>query len=63
MFSLRYCKDMQTSYFWNFENAWLHTPKMTVSICRRLQCLSACQKKNFFVHFFLEMLHLKNPEI
>ena len=40
----RYCKNMQTSYFGYFGRVWLHTPKMTVSTCRRPRCLSACQK-------------------
>ena len=39
----RYCKDMQT-YFGYFWHAWLHSPKMIVSTCRRLPCLSACKK-------------------
>ena len=51
----RYCKDMQTSYFWCFGHAWLHMLKMIVSTCRRL-CMS---KVNFIIHFFLEILHFK----
>ena len=55
----RYCQDTQTSYFGYFGHAWLHKPKMIVSTCRRPQCLSACQKINFIIHFFLEILHFK----
>ena len=33
-----------TSYFWYFGHALLHTPKMIVSACRILLCLSACSK-------------------
>ena len=51
----RYCKDMQI-YFGYSGHAWLHTPKMIVSACRRLQCLTAF---NFITHFFLEILHFK----
>ena len=39
-----YCKDIQTSYSGHFWHAWLPTPKMKVSTCRRL-CLSACHKQ------------------
>ena len=34
-----------------------HPPTMLVSTSTRLQCLSSCQKTNFIIHFFLEMLH------
>ena len=30
--------------FGYFGHAWIHTPKMIVSICRKLWCLSACHK-------------------
>ena len=33
------------TYFGYFGHAWLHSPKMIVSTCRRLQCLSACKKQ------------------
>ena len=39
----RYCKVMQTSYFGYFGYASFHT-QMIVSTCRRLICLSTCQK-------------------
>ena len=39
----RYWKDMQISFGY-FGYAWLHTPKMIVSTCRSLWCLSPCQK-------------------
>ena len=35
---------------------------MIVSTCTRLSCLSAC-RKNFIIHFIVEILHLKNPAI
>ena len=41
----RYCKDMQT-YFGYFGHAWLHSPNVIVSPCRRLQCVSTCKKLN-----------------
>ena len=40
----RYCKDNADFLLWYFEHTWLHTPKMIVSTCRRLRCLSAYQK-------------------
>ena len=51
-------KDMQT-YFGYFGHALLHSPKIMVSPCRRLRCLSACKKINFIIHFFLMVLHFK----
>ena len=36
-----------TNVFWVLWHAWLHSPKMLVSSCRRLQCLSACKKSLF----------------
>ena len=32
------------NYFGYFGHAWLQTPKMIASACRRFQCLFACQK-------------------
>ena len=58
MFFWRYCKDMQNAYFGYFGHARLHTPKMIESTCRKLHCLSPCQK-NFIIHYFLEILHFK----
>ena len=29
-------QDMQASYFGYFGHAWIHTPKMIVSTCRKL---------------------------
>ena len=59
----RYCKDIQTSYFGYFGHAWLHTPKMIVSTCRRFRCLSACQKYTSSFTSFLRYYILKNPAI
>ena len=59
LFFWRYCKDMQASYLGYFGHAWISTPKMIVQTCRKLRCLSACQKYTFIIHFFLEIL--KNP--
>ena len=53
-----YCKDLQTSYFGYFGHTWLSTSKMIVATCKKLPCLSACQK-NFIIFFFLEILHFK----
>ena len=39
-----YYKDLGTSYFGYFEHAWLRTPRMIVSTCRKFQFLSVCQK-------------------
>ena len=58
-----YCKDMQTSYFGYFGHAWLHKPKMIVSTCRRLRCLSACQKYTSSLTSFLRFCILKNSAI
>ena len=33
------------------------TPKMRVSTCRRFWCLCACQKNNFIIHLFLDIMH------
>ena len=59
----RYCKDMQSSYFGYFGQAWLDTPKMIVSTYRKLQCLSAYQKQTSSFTFFLIYYILKNPAI
>ena len=34
----------QTCYFDKFEDAWPKPTKMTVSVCRKLRCLSSCKK-------------------
>ena len=59
----KYCKDMQTSYFGYFGHAWLHTPKMIVSTCTRLWCLSVCKKQTSSFTSFLRYYILKNPAI
>ena len=59
----RYCKDMQTSYFGYFGHAWLHTPKMIVSTCTRLWCLSVCKKQTSSFTSFLRYYILKNPAV
>ena len=61
MLSWKYCKHMQTLSY--FEHACLHTPKMIVSTCRRLWCLSACQKQTLLFTSFLRYYILKNPAI
>ena len=58
----RYCKGMKT-YFGCFGHAWLHSPKMIESPCRRLQCLSACKKQTSSFTFFSGYYILKNPAI
>ena len=55
-----YCNDIQTSYFGYFGHAWLHKPKMIASTCRRLRCLSACQKYTSSLTSFLRYCILKN---
>ena len=52
---------MQTSYFGYFGHAWLNTSRMIVSNCRRLLCLSACQKYTSSLTSFLRYYILKNP--
>ena len=59
----KYWKDMYSSYFGYLEYAWLHTPKIRVSTCRRVQCLSACQKYPWSITSFLRYYILKNPTI
>ena len=39
-------------YFGYFQHAWLNTPNMIVSTCRRLQCLICMPKMNFIILFF-----------
>ena len=56
----RYRKDMQTSYF---GHAWSHTPKMMVSTCWWLRCLSACEKYTSSFTSFFRYYILKNPAI
>ena len=57
-FSMKCCRDMQTSYFEYLGHDWLHLPlkkkkQMIVSTCRRLRCLFICMPKiNFINHFF-----------
>ena len=58
----RYWKDMQT-YFGYFRYAWLHAPKIIVSTCRGLWCLSSCQKCTSWFTSFLRYYILKNPVI
>ena len=59
----RYCKDIQTSHFGYFGHAWLQTPKMIVSSCRRLWCFSVCQNKTSSFISFLRHYILKNSAI
>ena len=58
----RFSGDIEryANLFGYFGHVWLRTPKMLVSTCRKLRCLSAYQK-NFTGHFFLEILHFKEP--
>ena len=61
MFFWRYWKIIQTYYFGYFGHAWQHTPKIIVSSCRKLQCLSYLHAKNeLIISFFLEILHFKD---
>ena len=39
-------KILQTRYFGFFGHAWLRTPKLILSTCRKLLCLSAGKKKS-----------------
>ena len=50
----RYCKDMQTL---------IHSLKMIVSTCKRLPCLSACEKYTSSFPSFLRYYILKEPAI
>ena len=54
---------MQISYFQYFGHTWQQTPKMIVSTCRRLKCLSVCQKYISSITSFLGYYILKNPVI
>ena len=54
---------MQAYYFGYLGHAWLYTTKMIVSTCRRLRCLSACQKYTSSFSSFLRYYILKNPTI
>ena len=64
IFFWRYCKDMQTTYFGYFGQAWLCPPKKITSTCRKLWCLCACQK---WLHYSLfsswDINILNNPTI
>ena len=62
-FFWRCCKGMQTSFFIYFGDAWLRTPKMIISPCRKLPCLSASQKWTSSFTSFLRYYILKNPAI
>ena len=46
-------------YFGYIGHACLHTPKITVSNCRKPQCLSACQKRTLSFIPFLRYYILK----
>ena len=48
---------LQTCYFGYFRHAWLLTPKVILSTCRKVSCLPAGKKINFIPHVFLEILH------
>ena len=58
----RYCKDMLTSYLGTLSMPG-YTLKITISTCRRLWYLSACQKYTSSFTYFLKYYILKNPEI
>ena len=49
------------TYFGNFGHAWLHSPEIIVSPCRRLQCLSACKKQTSSFTSFIRYYSLENP--
>ena len=44
---------MQTCYF---GHAWLHEPKVKLSTCRKLSCLSSGKKVGFIPYVFLEVM-------
>ena len=48
-------------FFGYFGHTWLHTPRMIVSTCRRLWCLSASLKYISSFTSFLRYYILKNP--
>ena len=45
-FTLRYCKDIAHLFFGHFGHAWLHTPKVILSNCRKRLCRKRLQEKN-----------------
>ena len=47
------------NYFGYFGHAWLCTPKLIVSTCRKLLMFICMPKINFIIHFFLEIIHFK----
>ena len=61
-FSLRYSKDLQTSYFGYFGHAWLSTRNLIVSTSGKFWCF-ACQKWTSTFSSFLRYYFLKNPTI
>ena len=63
IFFWRHCKDVQTYYFGYFGHVWLYTTKMIASTCRRLRCLSACQKQSSSSFSYLKYYTLKKPAI
>ena len=52
---------LQRCYFGYFGHAWLRTPKITISTCRKLWF--ACQKCTSSFNSFLRYYILKNPAI
>ena len=58
----KYCKNMQI-YFGYFEHTWLHSSKIIVPNCRRLQWLFACKIQTSSFTTSLRYCILKNPEI
>ena len=51
-------KILQTRYFGFFGHAWLRTPKLILSTCRKLLCLSAVKKKNHLQHFSVNIIKI-----
>ena len=49
-------KILQTCYFGCFGHAWVCTPKVILSTCRKLSCLSAVKKINLIFKVFLKIL-------
>ena len=45
-------KDMQIRYFGYFGHAWLLTPKVIISTCGKLSCLSEGKKSTLYPTFF-----------
>ena len=60
---LRYCKDMQASYFGYFGHVWICTLKIVISTCRKFQCFSTWQKQTSSFTFSLRYYILKNPTV